>query len=90
MVEEGREELVGRRESEGARRRGKPSILLSLSCVCLQRTSIEGGWRGTRVRERRGYRAWGCKGESRIRGGGGTVTEKYTKRASERVRGEGR
>lgn len=34
---------------------GKPSILLSLSCVCLQRTPIEGGWHGTRrVRLRRG------------------------------------
>lgn len=35
----------------GTRGHGKPSILLSLSCVCLQRTSIEGGWRGTRVQD---------------------------------------
>lgn len=47
-------------------RRGKPSILLSLSCVCLQRTPIEGGWRGTRVQDL-----------SVAEVGGGTVTEKY-------------
>lgn len=55
----------------GTRGHGKPSILLSLSCVCLQRTSIEGGWRGTRVQDL-GSR----NGGERIRSGE-TVTEKY-------------
>lgn len=51
---------------------GKPSILLSLLCVCLQRTPIEGGWRGTK--------GVGGEGETPTRGRegvGGTVTEKY-------------
>jgi len=64
------EEVVVVDRRRGKRGHGKPSILLSLSCVCLQRTSIEGGWYETRVQD------LGSRKGRRIRSEG-TITEKY-------------